>query len=308
MNYRATYWFPMFLLLWTACRPRTEAPEEIKVQTGTPVSAANIIIGPMAETIELNATSMFMLKTPVRSVANGYLEDVIIHQGDLVTKGEMIMRVKTKEAQALGNIINDMDTSFHFKGIINIPSPGTGYISELNVQSGDYVQDGEQVAVISDTKSFAFILELPYELTPLLKINKQVELILPDHERLNGVIQRPFPSVDAASQTQSYIIAVNSHKMIPENLIAKVLLVKKARTKVMAVPKDALLTDETQSHFWIMKLVDDSTAIKVDVQKGMETGDRVEILSPVFSDTDRILISGNYGLPDSAKVYIVHQQ
>ena len=33
-------------------------------------------------------------------------------------------------------------------------------------------------------------------------------------------------------------------------------------------------------------------------------GDRVEILEPHFSLGDRILVNGNYGLPDTAKVNI----
>jgi hypothetical protein len=41
------------------------------------------------------------------------------------------------------------------------------------------------------------------------------------------------------------------------------------------------------------------------VKKGIETADRVEILSPVFSPNDKILITGNYGLADTAKVQVL---
>jgi hypothetical protein len=59
-----------------------------------------------------------------------------------------------------------------------------------------------------------------------------------------------------------------------------------------------------QSNFWVMKLIDSTTAVKVPVQKGIESGNRVEILSPKFSPSDMILTSGNYGLPDTAKVIV----
>ena len=72
------------------------------------------------------------------------------------------------------------------------------------------------------------------------------------------------------------------------------------------VPKAAVLTDETQSQFWVMKITDSNIAVKVPIQKGMENSGEVEILSPAFSDKDRILISGNYGLADTAKVSIQH--
>jgi uncharacterized NAD(P)/FAD-binding protein YdhS len=70
------------------------------------------------------------------------------------------------------------------------------------------------------------------------------------------------------------------------------------------LPKAAVLSDETQSEFWVMKMISDSTAVKVPVKKGIETGDRIEILSPTFNPADKIIITGNYGLPDTAKVKI----
>jgi hypothetical protein len=36
----------------------------------------------------------------------------------------------------------------------------------------------------------------------------------------------------------------------------------------------------------------------------METKDKVEVLSPKLSSTDKILLTGNYGLGDTAKVVI----
>ena len=40
---------------------------------------------------------------------------------------------------------------------MSIKAGSGGYISQVNHQPGDYVQDGEQLAVISDAGSFVFI-------------------------------------------------------------------------------------------------------------------------------------------------------
>lgn len=82
-------------------------------------------------------------------------------------------------------------------------------------------------------------------------------------------------------------------------------LVKSAKGNITSLPKAAVLTDEVQSHFWIMKMIDNVTAVKVPVQKGMEDADRVEIIAPHLSPADKVLLTGNYGLPDTAKVSIV---
>ena len=188
--------FALLIIFLSACTSKKNDVVETDVSAGTPVTVTSISKDLLTETIELNATSSFLLKTMVKSVANGYLQNVKIKQGDFVTKGQVLMSVITKEVQIIGTNINKLDTSFHFKGEINIVAPGSGYISQLSFQSGDYVQDGEQIASISDEKSFAFILDLPYELTPLLKSNKNVKLMLPDSSFLNGTIEKPMPTVD----------------------------------------------------------------------------------------------------------------
>jgi multidrug efflux pump subunit AcrA (membrane-fusion protein) len=252
----------------------------------------------------VNAVSSFLLKTFVKANANGYLQLVNAQLGKFVEKGQELFVIRTKEAQSLGSTVTSLDTSLHFEGVIRIRAPGSGYITQLSYQAGDYVQDNEQLAVITDTKSFVFLLDLPYELKPYLPNNKNLELKLPDGSTLNGWIESALPTVDAVSQTQSYVIRVKTDKQIPENLIAKVSLIKKEKQHTVSVPKSAVLTDETQSQFWIMKLLDSSTAVKVPIQKGMETNTTVEILSPPLTASDQILITGNYGLADTAKVSV----
>ena len=55
------------------------------------------------------------------------------------------------------------------------------------------------------------------------------------------------------------------------------------RDHAMSLPKAAVLSDETQTNFWVMKMTDSTTAIKIPVKTGIETSDRIEIFSPVFS-------------------------
>ena len=277
-------------------------------EAGTPVTLTSITVGPLLETTELNATSAFQLKSFVKANTTGYLQLVNAQLGKYVTKGQDMFVIKNKEAEALGNTINVLDSSFRFTGIIHIKAPGSGYVSALTYKAGDYVTDGEQLATISDVNSFVFLLDLPYELKNYLAGNKNLQLKLPDGTVLNGYIAALMPVVDAVSQTQQVVIKINSQQQIPENLIAKVTIVKKSKTNAVLLPKDAVLTDEVQSQFWVMKLTDSATAVKVLIKKGLENNNQVEILSPIFSATDKILLSGNYGVADTAKVTVTQEQ
>lgn len=282
----------------------TTAEEEPEIIT--PVTITSINTDPMAEYIDLNATSTFLNKGYVKASANGYIKVVNAQIGKLVSGGQTVFVLKTKEAESIGNTINLLDTSFRFSGIINIRAGTSGYVSELNHQAGDYVQEGEQLAVISDIKSFVFILNLPYELRPYVLNKEVVELLLPDGKSMVANISSAMPVVDSASQTQNIVLTVND-KSLPINLIAKVRVIKTARSNTISLPKQSVLSDETQTSFWVMKITDSSTAVKVPVTKGMETSDRIEILTPQFSASDKFLLTGNYGLADTAKIKIIQQ-
>jgi multidrug efflux pump subunit AcrA (membrane-fusion protein) len=300
-----------FLALWLvtiSCQSKkTEGTIiEEEQETITPVTVTSIATEPMVEYIELNATSTFLQQAFVKASSNGYVQSVNAQVGKMVSSSQNVFVLKTKEAQSIGNAINVLDSTFKFFGIINIKAGTTGYVSEVDHQPGDYVQEGEQLAVISDINSFVFILNLPYELRPYVLNKKTVDLFLPDGKTMTAHISSVMPVVDSASQTQNIVLMVNERNL-PVNLIAKVKVVKSEKTNAVSLPKQSVLSDETQTNFWVMKLLDDSTAVKVPVTKGIEIGDRIEILQPKFSVSDKFLLTGNYGLADTAKIKIVQQ-
>jgi len=299
--------YTLLLFLLIACQSKkTEETTEETPETITPVTVTSISNETMTAYIELNATSTFLQKAYVKANANGYIQSVNTSMGKMVSANQNVFVLKTKEAQSIGNAINALDSSFNFHGIINIKAGTGGYVSEIDHQPGDYVQDGEQLAVISDVKSFVFILNLPYELRPYVLNKRTVELLLPDGKKLNGNISSAMPVVDSASQTQNIVITVND-KSLPTNLIAKVKVIKTERSNALSLPKQAVLSDETQTRFWVMKVTGDSIAVKTEIIKGLETNDRIEILRPQFSPGEKFLLTGNYGLPDTAKIKIVAQ-
>jgi multidrug efflux pump subunit AcrA (membrane-fusion protein) len=294
------------MILFVSCKGKEAAPgEEETTEAITPVSVTTISTEQMMDYIDLNATSAYLQKWYVKANVNGYIQTANVQLNKSVNAGQVLFTIKTKEAQSIGNTISSLDTSLKFSGVNKISAAEGGFISEINHQAGDYVLDGEQLAVITDTRSFVFLLNMPYELRPYIITKKTLELLLPDGEKLTGTISGIMPSMDSASQTQRIILKVNPPHPIPENLIAKVRIIKSAKSGTQSLPKAAVLTNETQDEFWVMKMMDSTTAVKVPVTKGIENDDKVEILSPQFAATDRVLVTGNYGLADTAKVKII---
>ena len=74
----------------------------------------------------------------------------------------------------------------------------------------------------------------------------------------------------------------------------------------MLLPKAAVQSNETLTSYWVMKLIDDSTAVRVPVKIGNSTADSMEVFGPLVP-ADRIVLTGGYALPDSSKIIISHE-
>jgi biotin carboxyl carrier protein len=291
---------PFFIAAISGCAKKAEVPETTKVRV--PVTITHPVVGSISESITLTATSSYQRKNIVSSSVQGYILRTDVALGDHVTKGQPLFTMQTKESHVVAS--SSLPDSLKIFGKITIPASASGIVTAITRQTGDYVQDGEQLCTIADVGSFAFVLNVPYNYIRSIKIGESCELLLPDSTRIPARIGKKLATVEAASQTQNYLIIPSSGITVPENIIAQVRLHAKESIRATLLPKQAVLADETMQNFWVMQLTNDTLAVKVPVQKGIESGGEVEIFSPRFSPEDRIVLTGNYGMEDSAFVTI----
>jgi biotin carboxyl carrier protein len=293
----------LVFLSFSACSSIVES-EKTEPQPSTPVTLTSVRYESMNDYVELNATSVFQKKNIIRSTTTGIVQMIGISLGDNVTVGEQLFAIVTKEAAALKNKTMMSDTSFHFKGEIKIKASRSGIVNTITHQQGDYVQEGDELATIAEQKSLVFLLQAPFEMSSYTKPGSSCKIALPDNKVIDGVIGSILPSMDIQSQTMTLVVKPLSSDYLPENLIAKMRIPKNSKKRSCILPEAAIVSNETQTSFWVMKLLNDSIAIKVVVKKGIETNGLIEIEEPAFLETDRIVLTGNYGLEDTAKVTI----
>jgi hypothetical protein len=268
---------------------------------GLPVTVSSLRFGSMESYIELSATSQFMYKAIIKTPVTGYIESMDIVQGDAVVKNQTLFTIRTKEASAL---LGDSVKNLKFNGLIEVKTAIAGIISSVDHPKGDYVTEGDQLCQVALPGSFVFILDVPFELSRFVMISKSCEIILPDSSSLRGIIKSRFPIMSGSSQTERYVVKLTESKRLPENLTAKVLIVKEDVKKSASLLKSCILTDETMQSFWVMKLINDTMAVKVPIMTGISQGDYVQILKPDFISTDKFLSSGNFGLGDTAYIKV----
>lgn len=292
-------------LLVVSCK-KSDTSEEV-VDASIPVTLTSIDTTAIDSYVDLNATATYLVKNVIKANATGYLNSVNVSSDDYVLNGKELFSIKTREAKVLGNTINKIDPSLNFGQAIKVRANTNGFVSSVNIQQGDYVQDGDALVTINDANSFAIILSLPYELKKYVAIGKEFSVLLPDGTSRTAKVYKFMPTVDATSQTQNVVLKINGKQDIPENLIVKVRINKSSASKNISLPKGAVLSDETETNFWIMKLINNTTAIKIPIKKGIETEDKVEIVSPVLTPEDKILLTGNYGVGDTIKVKVINK-
>jgi hypothetical protein len=278
--------------------------EEASIKARTPVTIVSPAFKSLSQTVEFPAVSTFLVKNTVRSGTSGIVETVNITPGENIKAGFLLFTLKTREAAALQNAASN-DTTLNFRGMIRINSPKDGVISSVIHQAGDFVQEGDELAVISDSRSLVFIMEVPFEMKEIADKNKECVLNLQDSSVIKGTIVRRLPEMNLQDQTVSYLIRPVTSRYLPQNLLASAILSKSLPRKALVLPRQSILGNETQSEFWIMKVINDTTAVRINIVKGIENRDETEITSPVLTPDDRILMTGNYGLPDTAAIEIV---
>ena len=302
---KSILFFIIIPFFFISCKEKVE-PEK-GIETIVPVALTTIDTTGIESYIDLNATTTYLVKNVIKANATGYLNSVNVAVNDYVSKGKELFSIKTREAKVLGNTINKIDPTLNFGGAIRVHSNTNGIVTAVNVQPGDYVQDGDALVTINDAKSFAVVLSLPYELKKYVSVGKVFSVVVPDETTRNATVQKFMSTVDAASQTQNVVLKIDGKQDIPENLIVKVRINKTSNSSIISLPRAAVLSDETETDFWIMKMINATTAIKIPIKKGIQTDEKIEILSPVLTSDDKILLSGNYGVGDTIKVKVIKE-
>ena len=291
----------LVLLVLQACK--TNSDNNANVPLPTPeVTVINPKIGSIQEFMELNGQVVYQNRTEVTAPISGYIHAVSCKIGDFVSKNMLLFTIQSKESKALqGNEMSEIPTI----GLVSVLSSASGYISILNTpDAGGFIAEGSLLATVVKNDDLLIQVNAPFEYANLLNNNKNVQIALADNKSLKASFYKIIPQVDAVSQTQQIYFKLSQKTSLPENLNVLVKVSKDIKNKIQILPKEAVLSNETQDEYWIMQILNDSMAVKVPIIKGIENGNEIEIISPIFKLTDRIILSGAYGLPDSTKVTI----
>ncbi|HWY12376.1 MAG TPA: HlyD family efflux transporter periplasmic adaptor subunit [Bacteroidia bacterium] len=296
--------FSTFLLIRCKTAPKELEEKEI-LNPKSIVEVVNVKSGTVDDELVLSATTVYLKRNVVTATIPAFITNVKVKLGDAVNKGDVLYELESKERRALGNNTSKLDTSLVNFGLIKIRASTSGIISTLDKQQpGDYVLEGTQLCTIAESSDLAFQVNVPYEFTSYTKPGKTCVIQLPDSTKHQAEFTKALTAMNVLAQTQTILAKVKENLFLPENMIVKVSIVKGSASNKQLLPKTCILSDEMMKEFWVMKLINDTTAIKIPVVIGNKNAVSSEVISPQFNLNDKIISSGNYGLPDTALVKI----
>lgn len=295
----------VILSLFTSCGKRSTGDNEEIVVPRASVTTTQITEGNISELLPLNGKTVFLKKNEVISPISGYITAIHIKFGDQVKKGDVLFEIQTREDKALEQSQMGDSIGFQNFGRISVTATTSGMVNKpLTLGAGAYVVEGSTLCTLADTKDLLVRVNVPYEYHRLVKEGIDCRLYLPDNSQVEGTVYQVQPYIDETSQTQEILVKPEGIHAWPENMNLIVSFLKADSKETLLLPKKALLTNETQTDYWVMKIVRDSMALKVPVKTGIKNDSIVEIISDQLKAGDNIILEGGYGLPDSSIVKI----
>jgi len=289
----------MFQML-SSCKTRVASDEEQMPVVS--VKATQIIKGDIENEISFNGNTVYLKKNQVVSPISGYIMRVNMKFGDEVQKDEILFEVQTRERKALES---DSDTIGDF-GIVKVQATSDGFVNELIInEPGVYVAEGSLLCNIVNSKDLMVKVNVPFEYHSILLKERKCKILLTDNTIITGSVSRILPVVDEVNQTQTVLIKPETNRQLPENLNLIIKFLNEIHKNVFLVTKSSLMTNETQSEFWIMRIDAGDMAVKIPVKRGIENDSIAEIISSQLNGKDLIITEGAYGLPDSTVITII---
>jgi RND family efflux transporter MFP subunit len=166
-------------------------------------------------------------------------------------------------------------------------APFPGVVVERLVQVGEFVSRGAQVARLVDTERREIRAQAPLTISGYVREGLEVSV---EHQQMQSLspVTRVIPVGDERSRMFEVRIAADDPSWVIGSPV-RVALPNSIPRELVAIHRDALVL--RGSELFILRVTDDNTVEKIQVDTGIGLGELVEVIGDV-SDGDRVVTRG----------------
>ncbi len=189
---------------------------------------------------------------------------------------------------------------------VNLTSPISGIITELNVNVGDWVTPGTHLAVVANTNSMIIKFSVSETEMQKLKIGDQVKIYSEsaiDREVTGRITEiSRSASLDSRSFQVKAKFQNSKNSFFKPGMFVNVDVVLELQENILVVPTSALTISNNET---VVYVINNNTAHPVNVETGINNEKYTEIISGL-KEGQAIVTLGMNNLEDSTKVTIVN--
>ncbi len=179
-----------------------------------------------------------------------------------------------------------------------IRAPFDGVVIKRQVDRGEWVSEGETVAVIGKDDTIDIVAEIPERIIPFIKHGMQIRATVNDNN-LSGKVIAIVPRGDVATRTFPIKIRTANDFELIEGMSARVILPTANPIQALIIPRDAVISKFGQN---IVFAAVNTTAKMISVQvigyNGLDAGVEAQGLKEGML----VVVEGNERLRDEQEV------
>lgn len=179
-------------------------------------------------------------------------------------------------------------------------SPVSGTVTSLDVKEGDYTMEGGTILHLADLSTLWAEAQVYTSQLEQLDRKGTTLVQIPDMpgKTFSGKIEYANPEINPATRIDLIRVTIpNTDRRLKPGMPAYVIISNTTHHSI-TLPIDAVLRDAKSATVWVR--TNHNSFVSRMVQTGLETGDRIEILSGL-KPGDRVVVTGAYLLNSEYK-------
>ncbi len=317
----------------------------VKTDEAVPVEVAALGRGPIEEVLRFSANLEAEQAVEVYAQAARQVTELLAEEGARVTKGQVLLRLEDAEQQtALAKVESQLakaqreydrqqrlwadqlipeqafnDATYELDQLrlakqeaerqlsyTVVRSPISGTVTHRLVALGDTVTVNQHLFDVVDFDTLVARVYVPEKELPKLRAGLPARLTAPalGGAAYQAVVRRLSPVVDPKSGTVKVTVGIPDWRGLRPGLYVDVALVTDVHPQALLVPKRALVYDQDQ--VFVYRLAGASVE-RVLVEPALEDKVHVEPAGEVLAAGDRLVVSGQAGLKDGARVRVLER-
>ena len=196
--------------------------------------------------------------------------------------------------------IKELASTHEATPLTSFYSPVSGYITTLDVKEGDYAMEGGTIVRLADLSTLWAEAQVYTSQLAALDKSGTALVQIPDMpgKKFTGKIEYANPEISPDTRIDLIRVTIPNTDMKLKPGMPAYVIINNTTHNALTLPIDAVLRDGKGATIWVR--TNHNTFVSRMVETGLETGDRIEIVSGL-KPGDMVVTSGAYLLNSEYK-------